>query len=67
MKFESTAYRAKVYDQIETNSAYSKHENKLIDINQEGLENEISFNRKNESITLYIFKEQKDKWSSTIT
>ncbi len=53
MKFKSTAYRAKIYDQIETNSAYSKHENKLIDINQEGLENEISFNRKNESIAFY--------------
>ena len=42
-----------MYDQIETNSAYSKHENKLIDINQEGLENEISFNRKNEKLSFY--------------
>ena len=40
LKFSSTAYRAKVFDRIETNSAYSKHENKLPDINQEGLESE---------------------------
>jgi vitamin B12 transporter len=53
LSFKSTAYRAKVYDQIETNSAYSKHENKVIDINQEGLENEISFGRNNESLTFY--------------
>ena len=53
LSLRSTAYRAQVYDQIETNSAYSKHENKLIDINQEGLENEISFNRNNETLSFY--------------
>ena len=51
--FNSTAYRAKVYDQIESNAAYSKHENQLIDINQEGLENELSFKRNNESLSIY--------------
>ncbi len=53
LSLSSTAYRSKVYDQIETNSAYSKHENKLIDINQEGLENEISFFRDNEKLSFY--------------
>tara|TARA_B100000674_G_C37682530_1_gene842208 strand:- start:49 stop:849 length:801 start_codon:yes stop_codon:yes gene_type:complete len=53
LNLKSTAYRAQVYDQIETNSAYSKHENKLIDINQEGIENEISLNRNNEKLSFY--------------
>ncbi len=53
LSFNSTAYRAKVYNQIESNSAYSKHENQLIDINQEGLENEIYFNGNNQSLSLY--------------
>ena len=53
LSFNSTAYRAKVYDQIETNAAYSKHENQLIDINQEGLENKLTFNGNNESLSLY--------------
>ena len=53
LKFISTAYRAKVFDQIETNSAYSMHENKLIDINQEGLESELLINGNNQNITLF--------------
>ena len=53
LSFNSTAYRAKVYDQIESNAAYSKHENQLIDINQEGLENELFFRRNNESLSIY--------------
>jgi len=53
LSFNSTAYRAKIYDQIESNAAYSKHENQLIDINQEGLENELFFRRNNESLSIY--------------
>ena len=53
LKFISTAYRAKVFDRIETNSAYSMHENKLIDINQEGLESELVINGSNQNITLF--------------
>ena len=53
IKFTSTAYRAKVFDRIETNTAYSMHENKLIDINQEGLESELLFSRNNQNIRLY--------------
>ena len=53
IKFTSTAYRAKVFDRIETNTAYSMHENKLIDINQEGLESELLFSRNNQNIGLY--------------
>jgi len=53
IKFTSTAYRAKVFDRIETNAAYSMHENKLIDINQEGLESELLFSGNNQNIGLY--------------
>ena len=53
LSLNSTAYRAKVYDQIESNAAYSQHENELIDINQEGLENELSFNGKNQRLSIF--------------
>jgi len=53
LKFSSTAYRAKVFDRIETNSAYSKHENKLVDINQEGLESDLFFNGSKQKISLF--------------
>lgn len=53
LSFRSTAYRAKVSDQIETNSAYSKHENKLVNINQEGIENEILYKNNNEIFSFY--------------
>ena len=53
IKFTSTAYRSKVFDRIESNAAYSMHENKLIDINQEGLESELLFSGNNQNIGLY--------------
>ena len=53
LNFKTTAYRSKISDQIESNSAYSQHENQLIDINQEGVENEIMLNKKNEVLSLY--------------
>ena len=53
IKFTSTGYRAKVFDRIESNSAYSMHENELIDINQEGLESGLLM--KTDSQTIAIF------------
>ena len=55
-------YIAKVFDRIETNSAYSMHENLNTDINQEGLENEISMTKSNEKIQIYsnFSKSRKD-------
>ena len=53
IKLSSTAYRTKIFDRIETNSAYSMHENKLTNINQEGLENELSLDRIDEKILIY--------------
>ncbi len=49
----ATAYRATVFDQIESNSAYSMHENELIDINQEGLENEFVYKGEDQSLTIF--------------
>ena len=51
--FSSTAYRATIFDQIESNSAYSMHENELIDINQEGLENELVYKVKDQSLSFF--------------
>ncbi len=53
IKFTSTGYRAKVFDRIESNAAYSMHENMLIDINQEGLESELLFSGNNQNIGFY--------------
>ena len=53
LRFSSTAYRTKIFDQIESNSAYTRHENQLIDLNQEGLENEISFFGNNKKLSVY--------------
>ena len=53
IKFTSTGYRAKVFDRIESNAAYSMHENKLVDINQEGLESELLFSENNQNFGLY--------------
>ena len=53
LSFNSTAYRSKVYDQIESNAAYSKHENELIDINQEGLENELIFDGNRQRFSIF--------------
>ena len=43
LKFTSTAYRAEIFDRIESNATYSRHENQLISLNQEGLESELLF------------------------
>ena len=53
LKFISTAYRTTIYDLIESNSAYSKHENKLTDLNQEGLENELFFKGIDQSFSIF--------------
>ncbi len=62
IKFTSTGYRAKVFDRIESNSAYTMHENKLIDINQEGLESELLINKNKQNILFFtnFSKSRKD-------
>jgi vitamin B12 transporter len=53
LKFNSSAYRTTIYDRIETNSAYSKHENKTTDLNQEGIENELFFKGIDKSFSIF--------------
>ena len=53
LKFTSTAYRTSVFDRIESNAAYSKHENEITNINQEGLESEILFAGDSQNILLF--------------
>ena len=53
LKFSSSAYRTTIYDRIETNSAYSKHENKTTDLNQEGIENELFFKGTDKSFSIF--------------
>ncbi len=62
MTFRSTAYKTTIFDRIESNAAYSQHENMKTDINQRGLENTISFNNNNQTISLFnnFSKSRKD-------
>ncbi len=51
--FSSTAYRTTIFDRIESNAAYSQHENQILEINQEGLENNFSYNDPNQVISIF--------------
>ena len=51
----TTAYKAKVFDRIESNAAYTMHENELIDINQEGLESELLLTKTIKNWVIYKF------------
>ncbi len=53
LKFNSTAYRTKIFDRIELNSSWSQYENKLTDINQEGLESAINYYNKDFLFSLF--------------
>ena len=50
--FSSTAYRTTIFDRIESNAAYSQHENQILEINQEGLENNFSYYDLNQTISI---------------
>ncbi len=52
-KITSTAYRAKIFDRIESNYSAGKHQNFQTDLNQEGIESELFFKRNNEKISLF--------------
>jgi len=60
--FKSTAYKTIIYDRIESNAAYSRHENMKTDINQRGLENSVFFKNNNQTFSLYnsFSKSRKD-------
>lgn len=50
---KSSIYKSKVFDQIETNSSYTTYENMKIDINQEGIENEVLFKKDNDVLSIF--------------
>ena len=51
--FTSTLYKTTIFDQIETNSEYTQHENMKVDIDQEGMENVLFFKNDNQSISFF--------------
>ena len=53
LSFASTAFRTTIFDRIESNEAYSRHENQLIDLNQEGLENELFYKGNNQIFSIF--------------
>lgn len=68
LKFTSTAYRATILDRILSNSGYTAHENTKIDLNQEGLESELTFNGENQVISIFtnFSKSKKTNGSSQL-
>ena len=62
ISFKSTAYKTIIYDRIESNTAYSKHENMATDINQRGLENSVFFKNNDQTFSLFnsFSKSRKD-------
>ena len=53
VSFKITAYRAKIFDQIEANAAYTKHENELINLNQEGLESKFVYKQNDKNFSVF--------------
>ncbi len=62
IKFSSTAYKTEISDRIELNSSWSQYENKVLNINQEGLESSlnISGNKQKISISSNFSKSRND-------
>ncbi len=48
-----TGYKTKIFDQIESNSAYTKHVNEQIDIYQNGIESELTLLNGFQNITIF--------------
>ena len=62
ISLRSTAYKTTILDRIESNAAYTQHENMSTDINQEGLENSILFKDDDQTFSLFnnFSKSRKD-------
>ena len=52
IKFSSTAYKTEISERIELNSSWSQYENKLLNINQEGLESSLNISGNNQKISI---------------
>ena len=66
LAMSSTGYKTTIFDRIESNAAYTKHVNLNTDINQEGLENEISYGDRSQKISFFtnFSKSRKDTGQS---
>ena len=66
LTLKSTAYDTIIFDRIEPNTAYSKHENLRSDFTQKGLENELILMNKNQQLSLFanFSKSRNDKGQS---
>ena len=53
LSFGSSAFKSKIYDQIESNAAYTKHTNELNPIKQVGLDSELLFNGDSQSFSIF--------------
>jgi len=53
LKISSTVYRTTIYDRIELNSSWSTVENKFADLNQEGLESQLTFDKNDQSYSFF--------------
>ncbi len=53
LSITSTAYRAEISDRIESNAAYSMHDNELIALNQEGLETELTYTEEDQNFSFF--------------
>jgi len=54
LTLKSTAYRSTFSDRLETNSEFTATENKQIDLNAEGLENELIFKGKDQKLSVFV-------------
>ena len=52
IKFSSTAYKTEISERIELNSSWSQYENKLLYIDQEGLESSLNISGNNQNISI---------------
>ena len=67
LTLKTSLYKTEIYDRIESNAAYTQHENLKTNINQEGIENEIALTNKFRSFSVFsnFSKSRKKQWSST--
>ncbi len=53
LTLSSTAYRTNLSDRLEFNSSFTAVENKVIDLNHDGLENELKYEGKNHNLSVF--------------
>jgi len=51
--FSTTAYRTNLSDRLEFNNAFTATENKILDLNHDGVENEFKYEGKNQNLSIF--------------